>query len=126
MGYLSKVTSQSIDQVIQAGQGLSFVVYPYAVTTIKGAPFWSILFFIMMLALGLDTMMANVETTITSILDVFPKLKQKTSRKYITVTVICVIYFLFGIIFTFQSGTYWVEILDTYSGNWVCLIFKVF
>jgi len=52
MGYLSKVTSQSIDQVIQAGQGLSFVVYPYAVTTIKGAPFWSILFFIMMLALG--------------------------------------------------------------------------
>lgn len=52
MGYLSKVTSQSIDQVIQSGQGLSFIVYPYAVTTIKGAPFWAVLFFIMMLTLG--------------------------------------------------------------------------
>lgn len=56
MGYLSHTTGQSIDQVIQAGQGLSFIVYPYAVTTIAGAPFWSILFFVMMLLLGLDTM----------------------------------------------------------------------
>ena len=53
-------------------------------------------------------MMANVETTITSILDIFPKLKRKASRKYLTITIICIIYFLLGIIFTFQSGTYWI------------------
>ncbi len=58
IGYLSHTTGQSIDKIIQAGQGLSFVVYPYAVTTIKGAPFWSILFFFMMLVLGLDTMVS--------------------------------------------------------------------
>ena len=30
IGYLSHTTGQEIDQVIQAGQGLSFIVYPYA------------------------------------------------------------------------------------------------
>lgn len=56
MGYLSKITGQSIDRVIQSGQGLSFIVYPYAVTTLPAAPVWAILFFIMMLLLGMDTM----------------------------------------------------------------------
>lgn len=56
IGYLAYNSGQEIDQVVQPGEGLSFIVYPYAVTTIKGAPFWSIMFFIMMLLLGLDTM----------------------------------------------------------------------
>jgi len=56
MGYLSKITGQSIDRVIQSGQGLSFIVYPYAVTTLPAAPVWAILFFVMMLLLGMDTM----------------------------------------------------------------------
>jgi hypothetical protein len=56
LGYLSHTTGQEISEIIQAGQGLAYVVYPYAVTTIKGAPFWAILFFVMMIVLGLDTM----------------------------------------------------------------------
>ena len=36
MGYLSHITQQDISNIIQAGQGLAFVVYPYAVTTIQG------------------------------------------------------------------------------------------
>ena len=55
IGYLAHVTGQDVDKVVQAGQGLAFVVYPFAMTTIKGAPFWSCLFFIMMLVLGLDS-----------------------------------------------------------------------
>ncbi len=60
MGYLSKITGQSIDRVIQSGQGLSFIVYPYAVTTLPAAPVWAILFFIMMLLLGMDTMVFEI------------------------------------------------------------------
>ena len=30
MGYLSKITGQDIGNIIQAGQGLAYVVYPYA------------------------------------------------------------------------------------------------
>lgn len=49
MGYLTTITGQNIDDIVRAGQGLAYVVYPFAVTTLKWAPVWSILFFIMML-----------------------------------------------------------------------------
>ena len=55
MGYLSENTGQDIGDVVQAGQGLAYVVYPYAVTTIAGAPFWAIMFFFMMTLLGIDS-----------------------------------------------------------------------
>ncbi|CAF0889150.1 unnamed protein product [Brachionus calyciflorus] len=122
MGYLSHVTGQSIDQVVQAGQGLAFIVYPYAVTTIPPAPLWSILFFIMMIVLGLDTMMTSVETTITSLLDVFPILRKKKLYKYLAITGICIVHFVASINFTLQSGTYWIEFVDYYAGNWAVFL----
>ncbi|RNA03671.1 sodium- and chloride-dependent neutral and basic amino acid transporter B(0+) [Brachionus plicatilis] len=118
MGYLSHVTGQPIDQVVQPGQGLAFIVYPYAVTTIPPAPLWAILFFIMMLLLGIDSMMTSVEITITSILDFFPSLRRKSLYKVITITGICIIQFIASLNFTLQSGTYWIEFVDYYSGNW--------
>ena len=62
----------------------------------------------MMLMLGMDTQMTGVETTITSILDVFPKLREKNVKKYATITVICFVHFLAGLLFTLNSGTYWI------------------
>lgn len=76
----------------------------------------------MMIVLGLDTMMASVETTITSVLDIFPKLKLKKIRKYLAITAICFIYFACGIIFCLQSGTYWIEIFNSYAGDWAVLL----
>ena len=50
---------------------------------------------------------------------IFPKLKLKKSIKYLTITAICFGYFLCGIIFCLQSGTYWIEIFNSYAGDWV-------
>ena len=66
--------------------------------------------------------MASVETTITSILDVFPILKSNSNRRKLAITAICFVYFLLGITFCFQSGTYWVEIFNTYAGDWSVLL----
>jgi len=35
---------------------LVYVVYPFAATTLSVAPLWAIMFFVMMLALGMGTM----------------------------------------------------------------------
>jgi hypothetical protein len=87
--------------------------------------------------------MTSIETTITSVLDVFPALKQKNKpiklctiksrkfeiinlRKYITITAICFIHFIFGIVYTLKSGTYWVEFIDTYAGWLILTLLDIF
>lgn len=55
IGYLAEVTQQQVKDVVSSGSGLSFIVFPFAVTQLAGAPFWSVIFFIMMLTLGLDS-----------------------------------------------------------------------
>ena len=45
-----------MDKVVQSGQGLVYVVYPFAATTLAAPPVWAIMFFVMMLALGMGTM----------------------------------------------------------------------
>ncbi|CAF0892953.1 unnamed protein product [Brachionus calyciflorus] len=122
MGSLSKTTGLSMDKVVQSGQGLVYVVYPFAATTLSAAPVWAIMFFIMMLALGMGTMMASVETLTTSLEDFFPVLKKTQKIKAFTLGVVCLIYFLIGLILCSQAGTYWIELLDEYSANWAILL----
>jgi hypothetical protein len=52
--------------------------------------------------------MTSIETAITSILDLFPNLRKKAIRKIATIAIICLAHFLVGILFTIQSGTYWI------------------
>jgi hypothetical protein len=52
--------------------------------------------------------MASVETTITSVLDVIPYLKKRKLTRILTIVTICLVYFILGITFTLQSGTYWI------------------
>lgn len=122
MGSLSKTTGLKMEDVVQSGQGLVYVVYPFAATTLGAAPLWAIMFFIMMLALGMGTMMASVETLTTSLEDFFPYLKKTPKIKAITLAIICFIYFLAGLLLCAQTGTYWIELLDEYSANWAILV----
>lgn len=70
--------------------------------------------------------MASVETLITSLYDILPWLKRTKLRKITTVAVVCIITFAMGLIFCTRSGTYWVEIFDTYSASWAVFIIGFF
>ncbi|GBN97472.1 Sodium-dependent serotonin transporter [Araneus ventricosus] len=55
LGYMAHMLKKDISNVATDGQGLVFVVYPEAVATMSGSVFWSILFFLMLITLGLDS-----------------------------------------------------------------------
>jgi SNF family Na+-dependent transporter len=117
IGYLARSTGQPISQVIQSGAGLAFIIFPYAVSTLKGGPFWSILFFVMVLIIGMDNMMASVETLNAAVADIAPSLRKGRLRGYASKAVICVCFFLCGLIFCSHAGIHWINFFNQFSGS---------
>lgn len=88
-------------------------------TTLPISPLWSILFFLMIITLGLDSVFATMETLITGIADFYPK-----SRKYKTLLlgVTCVVFCLLGLTMTTPGGPYMVTLMDDYCGAWSIMV----
>ena len=58
---MSHETGLPVSQVVRAGPGLAFVAYPQALALMPGGPVWSVIFFAMLLTLGLDSQVMNFE-----------------------------------------------------------------
>lgn len=78
------------------GPGLAFVAYPEGIAMMPVAPFWSILFFIMLFTLGVDSQFAMLETVVTAVVDEFKVLK-RGRRKIGVIGAFCVVMFLLGL-----------------------------
>ena len=55
LGYIAGMLDKPIEELEAFGYGLTFVAYPEAISTLPGAPIWAVLFFAMLINLGLDT-----------------------------------------------------------------------
>lgn len=55
IGFLAHELNVEVKKVVDQGAGLAFIVYPEVVTRLPIAPVWSVLFFVMLLTLGLDS-----------------------------------------------------------------------
>jgi len=61
LGHVSHVTGKSIDQVSESGMDLAFVAYPGLLGTLDGANVWAVIFFMMLVTLGVDSVFATVD-----------------------------------------------------------------
>ncbi|XP_059809665.1 sodium-dependent neutral amino acid transporter B(0)AT2-like [Hypanus sabinus] len=104
------------------GTGLAFIAFTEAITHFPASPFWSLLFFLMLLNLGLSTMFGNMQGILTPLLDNFPLLSR---RKSLFTVFCCILGFITGLIFTQRSGNYFVTMFDDYSAT-LPLIIVVF
>ena len=97
-----------------AGPGLTFVTYPSIIANLPLAPFFGVLFFLMLLTLAIDSAFLMVEGFTASIID-----KWKVSHLKANLTVSSAA-FIIGLVFCTGAGLYWLDILDHFM-NFIAL-----
>ncbi|XP_055894918.1 sodium-dependent proline transporter-like isoform X2 [Biomphalaria glabrata] len=123
LGYMAHELNTSVDEIVTQGPGLTFVAYPQAIATMPLAPLWSVLFFLMLFTVGLDSQFGMFETIISSIIDEFPE--KLRHRKTVITALACFIEFLLGISCITQGGIYVLQILDWYSASFSLMLISL-
>uniref|UniRef100_A0A8C8SX35 Transporter n=1 Tax=Pelusios castaneus TaxID=367368 RepID=A0A8C8SX35_9SAUR len=124
IGFMANELKVNIEDVADQGPGIAFVVYPEALTRLPLSPFWAIIFFLMLLTLGLDTMFATIETIVTSVSDEFPKYLR--THKPLFTLVCCIAFFIMGFPMITQGGLYMLQLVDTYAASYSLVIIAIF
>uniref|UniRef100_A0A8C1WFQ3 Transporter n=1 Tax=Cyprinus carpio TaxID=7962 RepID=A0A8C1WFQ3_CYPCA len=120
LGHMAHVYQRPVSEVADAGFGLAFIAYPDALSKLPISPLWSILFFVMLITLGLDSQFAGIEVIATCLQDAYPKLLK--SKRGIVTTAVCTVLFLLGLPCVTGAGIYWVNLIDTFCAGWILLV----
>ncbi|XP_073335294.1 sodium- and chloride-dependent GABA transporter ine isoform X1 [Pagrus major] len=125
-GYMSYLQGIPISDLAVDGPGLVYVVYPQAFANMPVSQLWAVLFFFMLLCLGLDSEFAMVEVLVTSLMDEFYQTLIKFfRRKELFVLAICGFAFLMGIPCVLQVGIFVFQLMDHYTAI-VSIMFLAF
>uniref|UniRef100_A0A674AS81 Transporter n=1 Tax=Salmo trutta TaxID=8032 RepID=A0A674AS81_SALTR len=99
------------------GTGLAFIVYSEAIKNMPVSQLWSVLYFIMLLLLGMGSMLGNVIAVITPLSD----LKFISRVLSYPVGLVCLFCLLLGLGFTTRSGNYWFTMFNDYGATFSLL-----
>lgn len=114
LGYMSAVNGQPFS-VPEGGIGLAFFVYPQVLALLPGGPIVqtivSVLFYLALLTLAIDSAFSIVEGVSTAVSDKFHLNKRKTTFS------ICCIAGCISLIFATKAGLYWLDIVDYWCNN---------
>ncbi|XP_064485259.1 sodium- and chloride-dependent glycine transporter 2-like isoform X2 [Ornithodoros turicata] len=103
-----------VEDVVQSGPGLAFVAYPEALARLPIPQLWSVLFFVMLFILGLDSEFALLENVLTSLSDQIHILRKHKLIFTVGTGVFC---FFLGLPLVTRGGQYLLEILDRFGGS---------
>ncbi|XP_060778778.1 solute carrier family 6 member 16b [Neoarius graeffei] len=121
-----KISNCSVENTMKQGvegTGLAFIAFTEAMTLFPASPFWSALFFLMLLNLGLSTMFGTMEGILTPLSDTFSLLR---NHKLLFTVCSCVLACVIGLLFTQRCGNYFVLMFDDYSATLPLIIVVVF
>jgi NSS family neurotransmitter:Na+ symporter len=113
LGFLALQNGVPVASVVESGPNLAFVTYPTIISMLPfWAPFFGVVFFLMLLTLGIDSAFAIVEGFSTPIRDA-------TGWKHSKITLgLCVIGLGIGILYITKAGYYWLDIVDHYISDY--------
>ena len=113
LGALAAITNVNVSEVVAGGPGLAFVAFPTALAALPFAKFFSFIFFLMLLTLGIDSAFSLLEAAATAIQDRYPKTKRKN-----ILLALCTVGFLIGLLFVTRAGLYWLDIVDHWMNSY--------
>merc|ERR1719318_624243 len=122
LGHSAHQLGVPVETVAKGGQGLAFVAYPEALSHLPAPHFWSVIFFLMLFLLGLDSEFALFETAMVAIFDTFPRLRW---QKIGVTSAMCFVCFLLGLPCITQSGQYVLDLMDTYGASISVMVIAV-
>ncbi|OXB67218.1 hypothetical protein ASZ78_015859 [Callipepla squamata] len=104
LGLDACLLEDELDKSVQ-GTGLAFIAFTEAMTHFPASPFWSVMFFLMLINLGLGSMIGTMSGITTPIIDTF-----KVRKEVFTGEVFCILP-------RWRSGNYFVTMFDDYSAT---------
>jgi len=126
VGHIGHQLGSPIEDVAKQSLSLAFVAYPGLIETMAGKNFWAIIFFLMLVILGVDTVFGFLDYTMEFLLDAFPVILTKM-RKEIFCIYVCFGCFICSLMFVTDSGYYVFNLFDAYSCGislYFCLIME--
>ena len=121
LGYMAHSTSKGFSEVVSHSIGLAFVAYPKAISMLPAFQrIFGLIFFGILVIAGLSSAISILEAFTCAVIDKF-----HYSRK-VVVSVLSVIGFAGGIIFTTQAGLYWIDIVDHFLTHYGLVVGAIF
>jgi SNF family Na+-dependent transporter/chitodextrinase len=122
LGFLAYKSGLPVGSVIKGGPGLTFVTYPAAITKMGDLgwiwpPLVGLLFFVMLLSLGIDSLFSLIEAASSGLHDRFPKLNR--SRLAAGICGFCA---LVGLLFCTRGGLGWLDLFDHWASDYGLVI----
>jgi SNF family Na+-dependent transporter len=120
LGFLAhSMGFDDVGQVVSSGPGLSFIIFPEAILLMPGPQVWAILFFFMMLVLGLGSTFAGVQMMVATVIDWWPSLRPKT---WLVTACVCSFCFLCGLPMTMHGGILIFTLFEWHTASWAILM----
>ena len=104
----------------KGGFELAFVTYPAGIAMSYSPNLWGILFFGCLLFLGIDSAFSMIIAFTTVIEDAWFAKRWKLTKPVLT-AIVCIVGFLLGFIYLFDTGYFLMDIADHYLSDW-CLM----
>ncbi|GFO43981.1 transporter [Plakobranchus ocellatus] len=101
-----------LNEVVE-GPGLVFMVYTQAINEFgPSAPFWSVVFFLMLLSMGIGALLGTLECGISALYDL--SLSPWLKNRWVICGMLCATCCCIGLLFVQESGYYWFVLFDSF------------
>ena len=115
LGFMAMTSGIAFNDLVTEGTGLAFVVFPQAFNVMEAGSILGPLFFLCILFAGITSAIALLEGICYSISEKFDFSREKSA------TIVCIVGGLISIIFTTTSGSYILEVFDSFLNNFALL-----